>query len=69
MEMLGLEDSFVMRKHVISGIFDLLIIVLMLMISSMTWCGIDIYLSKYVSIEDETEANGIEIEENPKLCP
>lgn len=39
------------------------------MISSVIWCGIDIYLGKYVSIEDETKSNGIEIEENPQQCP
>ena len=39
------------------------------MISSTIWWGIDIYLGKYVSIEDETESNGIEIEENPQQCP
>lgn len=32
-----------------------MIIVMMIMISSMIRCGIDIYLGKYVSIEDETK--------------
>lgn len=27
------------------------------------------YLRKYVSTEDETKSNGIEIEENPQHCP
>lgn len=48
---------------------NLLIIVTTIMISSMIQSGTDLYLGKYVSIEDETKANGIEIEENPRLCP
>lgn len=45
------------EKHVISGIFDSLIIVVRIMISSLMRCGIRTHLGKYVSAEDETNSS------------